>query len=69
MAIGGLCHAAANLLGPEDVFINTMHLGVCIAWKSGVLVGPFFQCPLSISHQLGADKSWVSWIGKVNVHF
>ena len=31
MAIGGLCHAAANLLGPEDVFINTMHLGVCMA--------------------------------------
>jgi len=24
MAIGGLCHAAANLLGPDDVFINTM---------------------------------------------
>lgn len=24
MAIGGLCHAAANLLGPEDVFVNTM---------------------------------------------
>eukprot|EP00913_Durusdinium_trenchii_P030920 g28961.t1 len=24
MAIGGMCHAAANLLGPEDVFVNTM---------------------------------------------
>ena len=27
MAIGGMCHAAANLLGPEDVFVNTMRLG------------------------------------------
>lgn len=24
MATGGMCHAAANLLGPDDVFINTM---------------------------------------------
>ncbi|CAE7365786.1 unnamed protein product [Symbiodinium natans] len=24
MAIGGMCHAAANCLGPDDVFINTM---------------------------------------------
>ena len=24
MAIGGMCHAAANLLTPDDVFINTM---------------------------------------------
>ena len=33
MAIGGLCHAAANLLGPEDVFVNTMTLScLVVSW-------------------------------------
>ena len=34
MAIGGMCHAAANLLGPEDVFVNTMPL----SFKLGIVL-------------------------------
>lgn len=44
MAIGGLCHAAANLLGPEDVFVNTMPMFHIAGVMENLLMSAYSGC-------------------------
>jgi len=41
MAVGGLCHAAANLIGPDDVFINTMPMFHIAGLMENLLMSAF----------------------------
>lgn len=41
MAIGGMCHAAANLVGPDDVFINTMPMFHIAGLMENLLMSAF----------------------------
>ncbi|CAJ1396500.1 unnamed protein product [Effrenium voratum] len=44
MAIGGMCHAAANLLGPEDVFVNTMPMFHIAGLMENLLMSAYSGC-------------------------
>mmetsp|Transcript_23535 Transcript_23535/g.42454 ORF Transcript_23535/g.42454 Transcript_23535/m.42454 type:complete len:581 (-) Transcript_23535:130-1872(-) len=41
MAIGGMCHAAANLLGADDVFVNTMPMFHIAGLMENLLMSAF----------------------------
>ena len=56
MAIGGMCHAAANLLGPEDVFVNTMPL----SFKLGIVLSMVIK-KMAIYWWFTGDFMGISW--------
>eukprot|EP00438_Fugacium_kawagutii_P013207 Skav218441 [mRNA] locus=scaffold905:16270:19682:+ [translate_table: standard] len=44
MAIGGMCHAAANLLEPGDVFVNTMPMFHIAGLMENLLMSAYSGC-------------------------